>query len=56
MIRFRIAYQKDGTDFLTPFIFDNIEEARQARKHFKDLGRYGVHILCSREEDNIHTK
>lgn len=56
MIKYRVAYQKDGVDFLTPFIFDNIAEARQARNHFTESGRAGVHILCIRAEDNIKHK
>lgn len=52
MLEYRIAYNKDGMDFLTPFIFSNITDARQARKSFIYLGRKDVRILCKRPQDN----
>ena len=52
MLEYRIAYERDGAEFLTPFIFGNIADARQARKHFKELGRKDVRILCKRPQDN----
>lgn len=54
MLTFRLIHTKEGEELVAPFIFSNIQEARQARKVYKDSGSINVTIVIERAEDNIH--
>ena len=54
MLKFRIVYTKDGKEIVAPFHFDNIKDARQARRVYQDSGAINIAILVERAEDNIN--
>ena len=54
MLKFRIVYTKDGREIVAPFHFDNIQDARQARRVYKDSGAINIAILVERAEDNTN--
>lgn len=45
-------YEKDGEEFITPFIFSTISEARDARNKLTMSGKLNVAILIKRVDDN----
>ena len=54
MLKFRIVYTKDGKEIVAPFHFDNVQDARQARKVYQDSGAINISIVVERAEDNIN--
>lgn len=52
MQEFRIMYEKDGEEFITPFVFSTISEARDARNKLTMSGKLNVAILIKRVDDN----
>jgi len=54
MLKFRIVYTKDGKEIVAPFHFDNIQDARQARRVYQDSGAINIAIVVERAEDNTN--
>lgn len=54
MLIYRIIYTKEGKEIVAPFQFSNLQEARQARKVYKDSGAVNITIVIERVEDNIN--
>ena len=54
MLTYRVIYTKEGKELVAPFIFSNLQEARQARKVYKDSGAINIAIVVERTEDNIN--
>ena len=54
MLTYRVIYTKEGKEIVAPFQFSNIQEARQARKVYKDSGAINIAIVVERTEDNIN--
>jgi hypothetical protein len=54
MLKLRIVYTKEGKETVAPFIFDNIQDARQARRVYEDSGAINIAIVIERVEDNIN--
>lgn len=53
MIDYRISYVNGyGEERISPFILDNIEEARQYRKMYQERGYHSIRILAYRHQDN----
>ena len=52
MQEFRIMYEKNGEEFITPFVFAHISDARDARNKLIMSGKLNVAILVKRVDDN----
>jgi len=56
MLTYRVIYTKEGKELVAPFLFNNIQQARQAREVYKDSGAINIVIVVERAQDNIKTK
>lgn len=54
MLKFRIVYTKDGKEIVAPFHFDNVQDARQARRVYQNSGAINIAIVVERAEDNTN--
>lgn len=55
MTYFRVTYTNIyGEEKISPFIFDNIEEARRARALYINKGYTNLSILVQKTSDNIN--
>ena len=56
MLTYRVIYTKEGKELVAPFLFNNLQQARQAREVYKDSGAINIVIVVERAQDNIKTK